>query len=93
LFVVNKGDQLLADWVQMEGEEIPIISTITGMGIPELIKEILACTVSLIRWEAGEPVPYIPQLAEMIQAAHAALASWQPISAAKLLREALAAAE
>jgi tRNA modification GTPase len=67
------------------------VSAMTGAGIPQLAEEIVARLVP--NPPPGVAAPFSPQLAALVEGANAALLAGRPDEAARLLREALAAAE
>lgn len=92
-FVINKADQPLAGWTRTEADDVPVVSATTGEGLSGLVDAILTCTVGLPEFEGIKPIAFTPQLADLVDAAHAALRAGRIDKAASLLREALAAAE
>ena len=78
LVVWNKSD--------LASEPLPglAVSAKTGAGIAELVAAIVT---RLVPHPPGTAVPYTPQLADLIEAAHAALAAGDAGEAARLLRD------
>ena len=66
----------------------PIVSTVTGQGIPALIRTIIGAVIPRVP-SPGTPVPYTPPLAELINGADIALTQGQVDDATKLLRAAI----
>ena len=67
------------------------VSATTGFGIPELIVDVTRSLIPVYP-QPGQAIPFTPQLADLVEAANAALGANRKEDAARLLREALAAA-
>jgi tRNA modification GTPase len=87
VLVVNKIDQPAGWHLPLAFGAIPV-SAATGEGIPELISRIVFRLVPHAPLP-GVAVPFTPSLADLIEAAHAALTEGRAADAAGLLRAAL----
>lgn len=85
--VVNKTDQP-PTWDLDCFPDAIRVSALTGEGIPGLAAEIARRLVPQSP-PPGSAIPFTPRLANLIEAAHAALAGGRPDEAARLLRDAL----
>ena len=87
VLAVNKIDQPAGWHLPLAFGAIPV-SAATGEGIPELISRIVFRLVPHAPFP-GVAVPFTPSLADLIEAAHAALTEGRAADAAGLLRAAL----
>jgi tRNA modification GTPase len=85
VLVVNKVDQP-PGWNYALAHNASLVSATTGEGIPTLITR-LAYHLARDVPPAGAVVPFTPRLADLVEAAHASLASGRVDEASRLLRD------
>jgi hypothetical protein len=87
MVVINKVDRPAA-WELDRFPDALRVSALTGDGVPGLVA-IIARTLVPHAPPPGAAVPYTPQLAALIEAAHAALAEGRTVDAVEHLRAAI----